>query len=95
MSRIKLYRDPQSKKIFFLGLTGEDGVYDTVTVARVDVRSPDQVSVHEVKGSDEELVRVLLLVARQVVGVGPRHVEQNVWYQRRLGSAVELLLKRN
>ena len=48
-------------------------------------------AVEQVQRGDEELVGVLLLVARQVVGVCPRHVQQDVRYQRSLGARVELL----
>ena len=38
----------------------------------------DEVAVKQVQGGDEELVRVLLLVPGEVVGVGPDHVQQLV-----------------
>lgn len=47
-------------------------------------------SVQNIEGCYEELVGVLLLVARQVSGVRPDEVEQLVEYQRRLIAAVEL-----
>jgi len=40
----------------------------------------DQVSVEKVKGGDEKLVGVLLLVPCQVMCMLPRHVEKEVRY---------------
>lgn len=48
------------------------------------------VSVQNIEGCYEELVGVLLLVARQVSGVRPDEVEQLVEDQRSLVTAVEL-----
>lgn len=47
-------------------------------------------SVQNIEGRYEELVGVLLLVARQVSGVRPDEVEQLVKYQRSLVTTVEL-----
>lgn len=49
------------------------------------------VPVQHVQRGDEELVRVLLLVAREVARVRPDEVQQAVQRQRRLGARVELL----
>lgn len=48
-------------------------------------------AVQNIEGCYEELMGILLLVARQVSGVGPDEVQQLVEDQRRLVAAVELL----
>lgn len=48
------------------------------------------VSMQNIEGRYEELVGILLLVARQVSGVRPDEVEQLVEYQRSLLTTVEL-----
>ena len=74
-----------------LQLAREDGVHDAGALRGLDVGAVDEVPVEEVQQRDEELVRVLLLVARQVVRVRPDHVEQLVRRQRRGRAAEELL----
>ena len=59
-------------------------VHDAAAVARLGHRRslPTRVVVEDVEDRDEELVRVLLLVASQVAGVGPDQMEQlerDVW----------------
>ena len=53
-----------------LELAGEDGVDDAVAVGGVDFgpagAPPDEVAVQQVERGDEELVRVLLLVALMI-----------------------------
>ena len=51
----------------------------------------DEVAVEQVQGGDEELVRVLLLVPGEVVGVGPDHVQQLVRREGRALATEEVL----
>ena len=87
----------ETKLIFYLTddvglqLPREDRVHDAVAIGEVDLRPVDEVPVQEVQRGDEELVRVLLLVARQVVRMRPRHVQEDVRDERGLGAGVKLL----
>jgi len=72
----------------------EDAVYDArarpAALAVLRLRAL-RVPVQHVQRGDEELVRVLLLVAGQVARVRPDEVQQRLQQQGRLRAAVELL----
>ena len=74
-----------------LKLTRKHGIHNAVAISRVHVRPSNEVLVEQIESGDEELVRILLLIACQMVCVCPGHVQQDMWDQGRFDARIELL----